>query len=308
MESMTKIIRFIEKRNNVFTALEQLAKTRGFLRVESDYFEDMIPYVTKNTRQNPDQLVKVQDQTGRVQLLRPDITTNLIKQVIPNLQAGEELDLYYLESIFSFGENGQIERTRQFGVEVIGKSNLEVDLNLIQLVDAMFERFDLSIIIEIGNQRWIERLIANLQLTTSQERVLKEAIIAKDSVAIDQSLPGSPYKDLLLDVLATEGDLKRYVATIERDNLDCELLVELNRMQTMKQQIGNGHILFDLSLINPFDYYNGPIFKGYIDGYETDIVRGGRYDTLTEEYGQLTPALGFSLDVDRLVDEVVRRG
>jgi ATP phosphoribosyltransferase regulatory subunit len=60
----------------------------------------------------------------------------------------------------------------------------------------------------------------------------------------------------------------------------------------------------DLSLISPYDYYNGPIFKGYINGNPKDVFRGGRYDTLTQTYGTSTKALGFSLDMAPLMKEV----
>lgn len=310
MDTIRDEIAFIKQRNEVFDRLEELAKNQGFLRVESDYFEDFITYTNQNERQDPRKLVKVQDLRGQMFLLQPDITTNIIKQVIPRMEEGLEVEFYYLDNVFSYSESGRIRTTRQFGVEVIGNPSVQADVDIIQLIDRIFATYRVDIVLEIGNQKWIELVLDNLGITQDQKRELRTFIIAKNVGEVQRLLTNttSPYKELLLMVLYSEQNVEDYIAFITNNELDPMLLTEIERLNVIKQAIGNGHIIIDLSMINPFDYYNGPIFKGYIAAYQTDIVRGGRYDYLTEEYGRQTPALGFSLDVDVLVKEVVRRG
>ena len=108
MDSIRDEIKYITTRNSIFNKLEELVKLDGFIRVESDYFEDFIRYTNQNERQDPRQLVKVQDLQGNLFLLQPDITTNIIKQVIPRIEDDFAVDFYYLDNIFSYDEAGTI--------------------------------------------------------------------------------------------------------------------------------------------------------------------------------------------------------
>ena len=62
------------------------------------------------------------------------------------------------------------------------------------------------------------------------------------------------------------------------------------------------YINFDLSMIGKFDYYEGIMIKGYYSNVYKEILSGGRYDSLTEEFGRRVPAIGFCIDVDGLME------
>jgi ATP phosphoribosyltransferase regulatory subunit len=49
-------------------------------------------------------------------------------------------------------------------------------------------------------------------------------------------------------------------------------------------------------------YYTGIIFKGYIQDYGKTILSGGRYDQLIKSDGRGLPAVGFGLNVDKLME------
>jgi ATP phosphoribosyltransferase regulatory subunit len=305
---MQDISQYLSTRNALYDRLQDLAKREGFLQVRSDYLEDFIDYFRQNTRQDPKRLVKVQDNTGRLFVLQPDITTNIIKQVIPRLEGDDVAKFFYLDDVFSVGTDGRIRTTRQFGIEMIGVQDADADVALIRLIDRIFEDLGLELVLEVGNQKWIERVLGGLRLSPTVLSALRKAVIAKNRDEALSLLQGADpsYRRLLELVLETERDLRAYRRMIEAENLDPDLLVEMDRIQRI--QDANDNVVIDLSLIQPFDYYNGPIFKGYLNRRPTDVVRGGRYDTLTEDYGDRTPALGFSLDVDTLVNEVIRCG
>ena len=65
---------------------------------------------------------------------------------------------------------------------------------------------------------------------------------------------------------------------------------------------------FDLSMIAKFDYYEGIMIKGYYANVYKEILSGGRYDSLTEEFGRRVPAIGFCIDVDGLMEAHKERG
>jgi ATP phosphoribosyltransferase regulatory subunit len=60
-------------------------------------------------------------------------------------------------------------------------------------------------------------------------------------------------------------------------------------------------ITYDLSMVSELSYYDGIIFRGYIDGSNKEIIKGGRYDSFTEQYGYKIPAIGFTVELDELI-------
>jgi ATP phosphoribosyltransferase regulatory subunit len=310
MDTIRDEIRFIKQRNKILLTLEQLATTAGYIKVESDYLEDFLTYTNQNERQDPKRLVKVQDLRGNLFVLRPDTTTNIIKQVIPRMDPDLAAQFYYMEKVFSYNEDGDIEQTRQFGVELIGNNTETSDDELLQLLNRICTTFGLEITLELGNQKWLSLLLSKLSLDSNTLSSIRRAIIAKNSGEVKQLIgpEDSLYKTLLLDVLGTESKISQYITFIQDNNLDYDLLVGLEALQDLTTSYPSINVRYDLSLINPFDYYNGPIFKGYIKGCSKDIIRGGRYDYLTKEYGERTKAQGFSLDLDIFIQEVVNRG
>ena len=49
-------------------------------------------------------------------------------------------------------------------------------------------------------------------------------------------------------------------------------------------------------------YYNGIVFKGYLNGICEGVLAGGRYDKLMQKMGRRSGAIGFALYLDLLED------
>jgi ATP phosphoribosyltransferase regulatory subunit len=47
-------------------------------------------------------------------------------------------------------------------------------------------------------------------------------------------------------------------------------------------------------------YYDGIIFRGYIDGVARGVLSGGRYDKLLDKMGKHTGAIGFAIYMNTL--------
>ena len=82
----------------------------------------------------------------------------------------------------------------------------------------------------------------------------------------------------------------------------------LEKLYTILEEYGySNYISFDLGMIGQYDYYTGIIFKGYTYGTGDAIVTGGRYDNLLKQFGKNAPAIGFAIDVDRLMSALSRQ-
>ena len=59
-------------------------------------------------------------------------------------------------------------------------------------------------------------------------------------------------------------------------------------------------INIDFSIINDMKYYNGVVFKGYIEGIPVSILSGGQYDGMMRLTGRSSGAIGFAVYLDFL--------
>ena len=65
---------------------------------------------------------------------------------------------------------------------------------------------------------------------------------------------------------------------------------------------------FDPTLVRGLDYYTGPIFEVTVEGFDSSVAGGGRYDNLIESLGGPSiPATGCSLGLDRICDLIIER-
>ena len=56
----------------------------------------------------------------------------------------------------------------------------------------------------------------------------------------------------------------------------------------------------DFSVVNDMSYYNGIVFKGFVNGVPASVLSGGQYDKLMEKMGKKSGAIGFALYPDLL--------
>ena len=61
-----------------------------------------------------------------------------------------------------------------------------------------------------------------------------------------------------------------------------------------------GGVMLDISLMGDMEYYNGLVFKGYVEGAPRAVLSGGRYDALMRKLGREAGAVGFAVYLDAL--------
>ena len=75
---------------------------------------------------------------------------------------------------------------------------------------------------------------------------------------------------------------------------------ELRALAGQLALYGLDTVRLDFSLVNDVDYYNGIVFRGFLDGVAAGVLSGGRYDRLMTRMGKRGGAIGFAVYLDRL--------
>ncbi|MFA4966953.1 MAG: histidine--tRNA ligase [Candidatus Margulisiibacteriota bacterium] len=241
------------------------------------------------------------DRKGRSLTLRPEETAPVVRASIQNNLLSKEntTKLYYIGPMFRY-ERPQAGRQRQFhqaGVEVFGSSDPTIDAEVILLAEQIFSRLglpDLEIDINsVGCSKCRPEYLKKIKAHFADN--LKD--MCDDC---QKRFESNPLR--ILD--CKEPHCQKFIekAPATRDTLcpDCkshfEKLIEL--LAGVKYRINN-------RLVRGLDYYTRTTFEIVSKqlGAQNAVCGGGRYDTLVEELGgSSTPAVGFAIGLERLVE------
>ncbi|WP_301108706.1 ATP phosphoribosyltransferase regulatory subunit [Sporosarcina sp.] len=301
-----------EKHEKIIGTLSKRFTTYGYKRIKTSAFEKYDLYSNVRTSINQNEMIKVIDYTGEVLVLRPDVTIPLTQELVQmNGSLPEEMRYYYVQEVFrqTFQENEKIGKT-QAGVEYFCKSSPEADAETIMLACHALRDVGFSDVkIEIGYAGFFTELIADLSLTIQQTAELKILIQAKNVVEIGpflESLQINPSVKKVLEQLPfLYGAPETVFERLENLQVSDSVQLAIDYLQQTYQIVElyglKKHIVIDLGLINHMGYYSGIIFQGYVEKFGKPVLMGGRYDSLSEEFGIKRPAIGFACEVDSLV-------
>jgi ATP phosphoribosyltransferase regulatory subunit HisZ len=80
-------------------------------------------------------------------------------------------------------------------------------------------------------------------------------------------------------------------------------------VQELADDAGYGDLVgFDFGLLPELDYYTGIVIEAYAPGVDFPVGHGGRYDRLLAAFEWPIPAVGFTIDLDRLHEALVDEG
>jgi ATP phosphoribosyltransferase regulatory subunit len=98
-----------------------------------------------------------------------------------------------------------------------------------------------------------------------------------------------------------------FPATLERARTLCRnqtmstALDELAQVYAAVEAVGDAQRLrLDFSLLGATDYYNGILFRGYLEGLPRPVLLGGRYDGILRKLGKAGGGVGFAIQLSEL--------
>lgn len=302
-----KIMKLSEKIHN------QLIKY-GCSDIKTPTLEFFNVYDSQNNAFDCRNMYKFFDKDGEILVLRPDYTP-AIARCVAKYYKDETLPLRFCYEGNTFinqsDYQGRLKETTQCGAEYIGDSSSFADAEMLALVvDSLksvgLDEFQLS----IGHALYYEGLVKAASLSLNQEEEIKSLIVNKNFLGLEKFIKTL---DLENDLLALfEGlntfsvdidklnELEKYAQKYDRVLFAIQNLQELYKL--LKLYKIDEYVSFELGMISIHNYYTGMIFSGYTYGSGEPIVKGGRYDKLISRFGKDTPAIGFTIVVDQVMD------
>ena len=283
--------------------LLRTARLAGYNLIELPVFEDTEVF-TRGVGESTDVVSKemytFEDRGGRSITLRPEGTAGVMRAVIEhNLDRGQlPVKLFYTGPFFR-AERPQAGRYRQFyqvGIEAIGYSDPEIDVEVIAVADSAFKALGLT---------KYKLNITSLGDTESRQTHRKDLMKYIAGLDLDEATSAraqiNPLR--LFDDKRTEIKDLMAKAPLLLNYLNKESVQHFESVKNILNDIG---IKYQVNpyMVRGLDYYTGTTFEFDHEmlGAQSGIGGGGRYDGLMNSLGGSdVSGIGFGLGVDRIL-------
>jgi ATP phosphoribosyltransferase regulatory subunit len=270
-------------------------------------------------REAAERAFRFTDRDGRLLALRPDVTSSVARAAATLFASrARPLRLCYAAPVFHHQSPSHAEWRRestQLGCEFIGQGASIADLEMLAIGTEIFERLGLQdrYRITISSVEVFNGIAERLALDTEARELLRHLTDIRDAAELQRFLSerGTPVAErkAFSRLMQLPGkrevlDKARPIITNERS---VAALGALENLWSVIERLSLADVFeIDLGDVSGLDYYTGLTFKIYVRGAGTRIGAGGRYDSLTANFGRAEPAVGFMLDLNALTEILMR--
>ena len=298
----------LKKEDRNILSLRHLYEQYGFVHYKMNKFEEYDLYVSNKDFLSGDNIITFTDTNGRLLALKPDVTLSIVKNYRDTV--GTVQKVYYNENIYRPSKSTKTyKELMQMGLECMGDLNLyhisEVLLLAAKSLEALSDRY----ILDLSHLGVIRGFLKELNLQPRHEERFLSLLREKnchgiqtlfDSLKIDDEL-----REKAIALAAAYGNMDSVLKTLESISLNETMdraIDELSTVCGVLEEQGFDNVHLDFSIEGDMGYYNGFLFRGYIEGIPTGVLSGGQYDELMEKMGKSSDAIGFAINLSLLED------
>ena len=326
------------KRNYIFDTIKEVYHLYGFQQIETPAMENLSTLMGKYGEEGDKLLFKILnsgDFLNGVNVethcntsllatkicekgLRYDLTVPFARFVVMNRdKISFPFKRYQIQPVWRADrpQKGRYREFYQCDADVVGSDSLLNEVELVQIMDEVYRRFNINVCIKINNRKILSG-IAEVIGETDKITDITVAIDKLDKIGLEK------VNEELLSKGISETAIEKLQPIILLQGTNVEKLASLRNILTVSEIGLNGiaelEYIFnyieklnivtktelDLTLARGLNYYTGAIFEvKALDVEIGSITGGGRYDNLTGVFGMPgVSGVGISFGADRIYD------
>ena len=287
--------------------IEMLAKQWGSLYRSCGYrhyamskFEEYELYLRNKDFLISDRVLTFTDTGGKLMALKPDVTLSIIKNTADGGCGVQKL--YYQENVYRPGKSAQgFREIMQVGLECMGAVDSYCVFEVLLLAVKSLRAISDHCVLDISHMGLLAQLLDKSGLTDPARQDVLEAISSKNAHEIRRicEAAGTPWQELA-QIASLSGSCDEVMPTLEQIFGDAPELTQFQQLLRSLEQAGADCVNVDFSVVNDMNYYNGIVFRGFVEGVPAGVLSGGQYDRLMEKMKRRDKAVGFALYPDLL--------
>lgn len=279
--------------------LRSLYRSYGYSQYKMSKFEEYDLYVRNKSFLVSDNIITFTDTNGKLMALKPDVTLSIIKNSEDT--SGGVQRVYYDENVYRVSQTSKFfKEIMQVGLECIGDVDVYSIYEVIMLAAKSLEKISEDFVLDISHLGIVSAVIDSMKVGSEARAALLKCLEEKNKhsiIEICEKEGAEPER--LLKLVAAYGSPKAVISVLKDICQNKRAVCELETVCALLEENDFGsRIRIDFSVINDMKYYNGFVFKGFINGISSGILSGGQYDGLMEKMGKKAKAIGFAVYID----------
>lgn len=328
------------KRNYIFNTIKEVFLLYGFQQIETPAMENLSTLMGKYGEEGDKLLFKMLnsgdylknapaemlEQHDYIHLipkisekgLRYDLTVPFARYVVMHRNDIQfPFKRYQIQPVWRADrpQKGRYREFYQCDADVVGSDSLMNEIELVGMIDEVFKRFGINVIIKINNRKVLSGIAEVIgapdkivDITVAIDKIDKIGLENVNAELLEKGLSQDAV-DALQPLLTLSGSNEEKLATLSTLLASSEVgmkgVEELRYVLTNSEaQQPKGVVELDVSLARGLNYYTGTIIEVKAkDVAIGSITGGGRYDNLTGVFGMTgTSGVGISFGADRIYD------
>lgn len=328
------------KRNYIFNTIKEVFLLYGFQQIETPAMENLSTLMGKYGEEGDKLLFKMLnsgdylknapaemlEQHDYIHLipkisekgLRYDLTVPFARYVVMHRNDIQfPFKRYQIQPVWRADrpQKGRYREFYQCDADVVGSDSLMNEIELVGMIDEVFKRFGINVIIKINNRKVLSGIAEVIgapdkivDITVAIDKIDKIGLENVNAELLEKGLSQDAV-DALQPLLTLSGSNKEKLATLSTLLASSEVgmkgVEELRYVLTNSEaQQPKGVVELDVSLARGLNYYTGTIIEVKAKNVTIgSITGGGRYDNLTGVFGMPgTSGVGISFGADRIYD------
>ena len=333
------------KRNYIFDTIKEVFRLYGFQPIETPAMENLSTLMGKYGEEGDKLLFKILNSgdfaskvsdeiyeeknsnklTTKISEkgLRYDLTVPFARYVVQNRSdISFPFKRYQIQPVWRADrpQKGRYREFYQCDVDVIGSNSLLNEVELVQIIDDVFQRLQINTVVKINNRKILAGIAEAIgeadrmiDITVAIDKLDK---IGLEKVNIEMLAKGISEEavEKLQPILELTGTTKEKLDQIEKVIGETEVGAKgISEMKTLFGYLENfelkTEVELDLTLARGLNYYTGAIFEVKSKDVQIgSICGGGRYDDLTGIFGMPdVSGVGVSFGAERIYDVLVQQ-
>ena len=328
------------KRNYIFNTIKEVFLLYGFQQIETPAMENLSTLMGKYGEEGDKLLSKMLnsgdylknapaemlEQHDYIHLipkisekgLRYDLTVPFARYVVMHRNDIQfPFKRYQIQPVWRADrpQKGRYREFYQCDADVVGSDSLMNEIELVGMIDEVFKRFGINVIIKINNRKVLSGIAEVIgapdkivDITVAIDKIDKIGLENVNAELLEKGLSQDAV-DALQPLLTLSGSNEEKLATLSTLLASSE--VGMKGVEELRYVLSNseaqqpkGVVELDVSLARGLNYYTGTIIEVKAkDVAIGSITGGGRYDNLTGVFGMPgTSGVGISFGADRIYD------
>lgn len=293
----------LKREDHNILSLRHLYEQFGYVHYKMNKFEEYDLYVTNKDFLADSNIITFTDTNGKLLALKPDVTLSIVKNYRDT--PGMVQKVYYNENIYRPSKSTKTyKELMQMGLECIGTLDTYHISEVLVLAAKSLETVSERYILDVSHMGIIRGFLDALRLKPKHEEKFLTMLREKnchgigalfDSLKIEPEL-----REKAITLASTYGLMDHVLPVLESICLNPvmdQAVEQLSQICDTLLRQGFGNIHLDFSIEGDMAYYNGILFRGYIDGIPSSVLSGGQYDDLMEKMGKPSEAIGFAINM-----------